>query len=146
MGHWEWTLRFRTGSFSSEISLFSDAQWCQKFLPEALSDMELFHHVSHSIEDATSRAMVNIWFQWSAGTSGYLRPKQALLQTKTELTVERAGEKISSHRYSLFSIVWLDYLKSPAWIAFKSFFLKQNCYHLFFTEFLHIIKAQPFGL
>lgn len=38
-------------------------------------------------------------------TVGHLRPEHALLKTKTELTVEHTREKISSHRYSLFSIV-----------------------------------------
>lgn len=49
---------------------------------------------------------------------------------------------ISSDKYSLFLIVLLDFLKSTAYITFKSFFLKQkHCHGLRFTKFLHTIKA-----
>lgn len=56
------------------------------------------------------------------------------------------NKMINSDKYSLFLIVLLDFLKSAACITFKSFFLKQNCHHLFFTKSLHTIKTQSFSL
>lgn len=50
------------------------------------------------------------------------------------------------YRYSLFLIVSLDFLKSVACMTLKSFFLKQNCRDLFFTESLHTIKTQSGSL